>query len=1083
MKWITTFFFVSLVSFSVAQKGSPDTNQELLKSSTVSGLKFRNIGPALTSGRIIDLAVNPVNQTEWYVAVASGGVWKTQNAGITFQPVFDKQPVYSIGCITLDPQNPHTVWVGSGENNGQRSVGYGDGVYKSLDGGQTWKNMGLENAEHIGKIIVHPQDPNTVYVAAQGPLWSPGGERGLYRTRDGGLTWEHILEISEHTGVSDLAMDPRDPNILYATSWQRRRHVHSWISGGPESALYKSTDGGDTWRKLTQGLPSGDIGRIGLAISPAEPDYVFAMIEGEGKKGGFFRSINRGESWEKQSNYQTIGLYYQEIFCDPIDVDRIYAMDTYAHVSDDGGKTFTRLGEDHKHVDNHAMWINPKNPSHYLMGCDGGLYQSFDRGKNWSFFPNLPITQFYKVATDNSEPFYYVYGGTQDNFSLGGPSQTISSSGITNADWFVTKGGDGFETQIDPENPNIIYAQSQYGNLARFDKLSGEKLNIKPLEGKDEEAYRWNWDAPLLISPHKSSRLYFAANKLFRSEDRGNSWKTISEDLTRQRNRDQIRIMDKVWSIDAVARNKSTSIYGNITALDESPLQEDLIYVGTDDGLIQITDNGGKTWNKVDQLPGIPEYTYVNMILASRHDAQIVYAVFNNHKNGDFKPYILKSTDQGKSWSSISNTLPEKGSVYCIAQDHTDPELLFAGTEFGVFFSRNGGAQWIQLKGNLPTIAIRDMEIQKRENDLVLASFGRGFYILDDFTPLRMLADSILEQDAHIFAVEDAQIYMPSSPLGGSGKAFQGASFYTADNPPLGATFTYYLKSPVPTLNIKRLKAEKEAEEKNQDISFPSPEEIRAEDREPKPFLLFTITDQQGDIVRKIRQEPVKGINRISWDLRYPSSTPTQAGKYPSGHIVSPGTYDVAMSIVTAGEITLLTPRVPFEVKSMDNLSLPVKNMEDIVTFQAEAESLYRSVTGAVKLVDETENKLKLLQTAILQSNEARLTLLDTLNQISYQLDSIKITLQGDYSLASRGIPTPPSILQRINYVVGGLRNVRSEPTRTQRDNLDIVRELFNPLLDKLTSMIEKDIQKLETQLDKAGAPWTPGRIPSDLKK
>jgi photosystem II stability/assembly factor-like uncharacterized protein len=660
------------------------TQDDLLADVTLSAFKLREIGPAVTSGRISDFAVNPCNPSEYYVATSSGGVWKTTNAGTTFSPVFDSQGSYSIGCVTMDPNNHHIVWVGTGENNNQRAVAYGDGVYKTVDGGMTWKNMGLKTSEHIGMITIDPRDSDVVYVAAYGPLWSSGGERGLYKTTDGGKTWEAVLTISENTGVSEVHLDLRNPDVIYAAAHQRRRHVFTLIDGGPESAVYKSEDGGKSWEKIVRGLPGGDLGRIGLAVSPANPDYIYAIVEAQDGRGGFYLSTDRGASWKRRSSYTSRGNYYQEIFCDPQDLDRVYSMDVYLQVTDDGGETWSALGERHKHVDNHAIWIDPHNTDYYLVGCDGGIYESFDRGKTWKYFPNLPVTQFYKVAVDNAEPFYFVYGGTQDNYSLGGPSRTVSSHGIVNADWFVTQGGDGFESQVDWKDPNIVYAQSQHGNLFRYDKKSGERMGIKPRERKGEKEYRWNWDAPLLVSPHSNTRLYFAANKVFRSDDRGNTWKVISDDLTRQIDRNKLEVMGRIWPMDAVAKNASTSQYGNIVALDESPVQEGLLYVGTDDGLIQVTEDGGANWRKIDKFPGVPEKTYVNDIVASQHEKDTVYAAFNNHKNGDFKPYILKSTDAGRSWISLASDLPERGSVYSLAEDHVKKDLLFAGTEFGL---------------------------------------------------------------------------------------------------------------------------------------------------------------------------------------------------------------------------------------------------------------------------------------------------------------------------------------------------------------------------------------------------------------
>src|SRR5688500_18353716 len=468
----------------------------------ISGLKFRSIGPALTSGRISEFAVDPKNPKRYFVASSSGGVWRTTNAGTTFESIFDSGGSYSIGTITMDPNNSSTLWVGTGENNNQRSVAYGDGVYKSVDGGSSWKNMGLKNSEHIGKIIVHPSNSDIVYVAAIGPLWSSGGDRGVYMTKDGGKTWSKVLNIDDHTGVNEIVMDPRNPDIMYASSFQRRRHVFTYVGGGPQSTIYKSVDGGATWEKSASGLPSVDIGRIGFAISPADPEIIYALVEASRGKGGTYKSTNRGASWEKMGDYHSAGNYYQELVADPKRPERLYSMDTWLQVSNDGGKSWKPVGEDFKHVDNHCMWIDPEDVDHFLVGCDGGIYESWDSGKTWHFKANLPITQFYRVSVDNAEPFFNIYGGTQDNFSLGGPSRTTSASGLSNEQWFVTHGGDGFETQVDPQNPNIVDSQSQYGVLVRYDKLSGEEIGIQPHERKGEELYRWNWDAPLAVSHH-----------------------------------------------------------------------------------------------------------------------------------------------------------------------------------------------------------------------------------------------------------------------------------------------------------------------------------------------------------------------------------------------------------------------------------------------------------------------------------------------------------------------------------------------------------------------------------------------------
>lgn len=1076
---------LSLPLGTMAQKKKKNKSEDetpkseyYLKGSHLGAFKLRAVGPALTSGRIADFAVNPENRFEYYVAVASGGVWKTINNGTTYQPIFDSKGSYSIGCITMDPNNSNVIWVGTGENNGQRSVAYGDGLYKSSNGGASWEHMGLKNSEHIGMVTVDPRNSDVVFVAAQGPLWSEGGDRGLYKTTDGGKTWNNVLEIDEHTGVSEVLMDPRNPDIMYATSWQRRRHVWTFISGGPGSALYKSTDGGETWAKSQKGLPGGDLGRIGLTISPANPDVVYAIVESSGDKGGFYRSQDQGVSWKRMNKYTTSGNYYQEIVADPVNVDRVVSLNTYAMVTTDGGKTWGRLGEKSKHVDNHALYIDPEHPSYHLMGCDGGIYESYDSGKTWNFKPNLPVTQFYKVSTDNDTPFYHIYGGTQDNWSMGGPSRTINAHGIMNQDWYTTNGGDGFESQVDPTNSNTVYAQAQYGWLVRHDKQSGESVPIQPQPDKGEAAYRWNWDAPLLISPHNSKRLYFAANKVFRSDDQGNTWKTISDDLSRQLDRNTLPVMDKVWGMDAVAKNISTSIYGNIVALDESPVQEDLLYIGTDDGLIHISENAGSAWRKVDGISGVPERTYVNMLLASQHDANTVYAAFNNHKMGDFMPYLYKSNDKGQSWTSIANNLPERGSVYAIAEDHVDANLLFAGTEFGLYVSLDGGANWTQMKSGLPTVAIRDIAIQKRENDLVLASFGRGFYVLDNYAPLRSINEDVLAEEAHIFPIKDAWMFNQATPVGGRGKAFQGESFYTADNPPVGAVITYHFKESLKTLKKIRTEKEKELAKADEPIPYPSFEEMRAEDNEEKPYLLFTITDEAGDVVRRIKTSSATGMKRIVWDFRYPSTSPINPKRDGRGYVALPGTYYVSMSKVVNGAASELVGKQAFNIKPLNNVTLPAADRAEVVAFMGKAAELQRSVSAAGAMTRDINKRMDYLKAAVRNTPEVPLDMLGKIKEIEEDLREVSMALSGDPSVSRRQFETLPSIGGRVGRILWGLSESSSAIPSEMKEQYEIAGELFEPVMEQLAGIVSA-VQKIEKELEAMGAPYTPGRMPS----
>jgi photosystem II stability/assembly factor-like uncharacterized protein len=1052
-----------------------------LNSGTFSGLRFRNIGPAHSSGRVAAFAVNPEDPTEYYVGVASGNIWKTVNNGTTYTPIFENYGSYAIGAMEMDPNNPHVVWAGTGENNSQRALGYGDGVYKTEDGGRSWKNMGLKESRQIGKILIHPGNSDVVYVAAEGSVWGPGGERGIYKTTDGGKTWNAVLTISENTGVRDMVMDPRNPDVIYASSHQRRRHVFTKINGGPESAIYKTTDGGKTWNKLSSGLPSGDVGAIGLAISPVNPDILYAIIEAQETRGGFFRSTNRGASWEKMSSYVAGSpQYYNRIIPDPVDVNKVYSMDVVSRVTVDGGRTFNPIGNRFRHVDDHAFWVNPQNTRHMLIGGDGGIYESFDAGDHWIFKSNLPITQFYRVAVDNSLPFYYVYGGTQDNNSMGGPSRTIRAQGIVNDDWFVTNGGDGFWSAIDPVEPNIVYAESQHGGMVRYDRKSGESISIKPQPRKGEMNYRWNWNTPLFISPHSNTRIYVAAEKVFRSDDRGNTWQVISDDLTQQIDRNKLPVMDRVWSVDAVAKNASTSLYGSIVSLDESRVKEDLLYAGTDDGIIQVTEDAGKSWRKVDNFPGVPKNTYVSHLLADRFNENFVYASFDNIKQDDFKPYILKSTDKGKSWNSISSNLPKNGTVHTIAQDHVNPDLLFVGTEFGVFFTIDGGKEWVQLKSGLPTISVKHIVIQERENDLVLATFGRGFYILDDYTPLRYFNKELLKKPAEIMPVKDALIFVQER-----GKGSQGSMYYAAPNPPVAAIFTYYMKDPVSTIKQQRQRRERDLIRNNQPVPYPSWNELRAEDTEESPFLIFTVFDEEDNVVRRLTRRAATGINRVEWDLRYQGTGPIrlQNNNYnpmsdgQSGMMVMPGKYKVSLAKSVNGLISPLTGPVEFNVVPLENTTLPAQDRAAKVAFQKEISELSRVVQGTVNSMNEINGRLNHIKQAILNTPSAPLELMNKANEVEEQLYQVGLLLQGDRTISSRYETTPASISARMSSVISAQFRSTSAPTQTQREQYIIVKEEIAPVIEILKKISETDIPYLESELDKVNAPWTPGRL------
>ncbi len=1051
----------------------------------LASIPLRSIGPALISGRIADFAFHPDHSHVYYAAIASGGLWKTSNNGTTWTPLFDKQGSYALGVVELDPNDPQVVWVGTGENNAQRSVAFGDGVYKSVDGGTTWRNMGLEDSGHISQIWIDPNDSDTVLVAAQGPLWSPGGDRGLYKTTDGGENWEAILTVDENTGINEFVVDPDDSDRIVASSYQRRRHVWTLINGGPGSGIHRTSDGGQTWTKIEAGLPKDNMGRIGLAGVPGHADRIYAIVEANKEERGIYHSADFGLNWEKRSDHATTSaMYYNEIIVDPGNPERIYSVDTFTQISNDGGRNWAPLGFEHRHVDDHALWIDPDDSAHLVIGGDGGIYESYDTGANWRWIANLPIAQFYRIQPDYAEPFYNVCGGTQDNNSLCGPSRTTYRHGITNDDWTLVLFGDGYEAAFDPEDPNIIYTQYQYGGLARYDKRTGERVFIAPHPGQDENNYKWNWNTPIIVSPHSSRRIYYAAEKLFRSDDRGNTWRAVSPDLTRQLDRNALDVMDRVWSVDAIAKNDSTSFYGAAIALSESSLVEGLIYVGTDDGVMNVTEDNGENWRRTDSFRGVPDMSLIEDVVASLHDPDVAYATIDNHKRGDHQPYVLRTDDRGKSWKLISSNLPERGSAHTIVEDHVDPDLLFVGTEFGVFFTNDGGKSWQQLKNGMPTIAVRDLEIQRRETDLVVGTFGRGVYIIDDYSPLRTSPSDL--DTAHLFAVRNPWLYVERDRFGVGQKGFLGADFFAADNPPFGAVFTYWLEEDLESSGTQRRKAEIEAEKEGDDTPYPDWESLRAEDREDDPAILLIVRDSNGDLVRQVAGETAAGLHRTAWDLRLPPVDPVRLkppafqvpwNTGPVGALVAPGNYTVTLARRAQGELTELAGPERFTVRSLPQSPETSTAPVEVLAFQQKAGELYRAVKGAEAHVAELQARIDHLKAAIPMTPAASEGDEQDLRAYEARLDDIAVALSGDSTIASRDEPVPWSIATRAGAVYSLLLNVRSDVPGMYEESYAIAAAAFGDALARLKS-VSSDIERLENRLEALGAPYTPGRVP-----
>ncbi|MEM6765749.1 MAG: glycosyl hydrolase [Bacteroidota bacterium] len=1070
--YLISFFIFSLFSSSAVAQ---------LSEEAFTGMKFRSIGPAFSSGRIADIAIHPQDENVWYVAVASGGVWKTQNAGTTWTPLFDEQAVYSTGCVTIDPNNPSTVWVGTGENVGGRHIGFGDGIYKSEDGGKSWTNMGLPQSEHISKIIIHPNNSNKIWVAVQGPLWTSGGERGIFMSTDGGKSWSQTLGDDEWVGATDLAVDPRNPMVLYAATWQRHRTVAAYMGGGPGTGLHKSIDGGKTWKELTSGLPTSNMGKIGLAISPINPDVLYAAIELDRRTGGVYKSTDKGETWKKQSSAvsgATGPHYYQELYASPHAFDRIYLVDVRIQVSDDGGKTFRRLKEEHKHSDNHAIVFKADDPDYLLIGTDGGIYESFDLAENWRFINNLPLTQYYKVAVDDAEPFYNIYGGTQDVNTHGGPSRTDNVHGIRNADWYITLFGDGHQPATEPGNPDIMYSEWQQGNLTRVDRTTGEIVYIQPQPAEGEPYERFNWDAPILVSPHKPTRLYFASQRVWRSEDRGDSWTAISGDLTKDEERITLPIMGGQQSWDNPWDMLAMSNYNTITSLAESPQQEGVVYAGTDDGLIQVTEDGGKNWRKiaVGNLPGVPDLAFVNDIKADLYDASTAYVCLDNHKYGDYKPYFLKTTDKGKSWTNMTNGLPEKTLVWRFVQDHVKKELMFLATEFGIYFSVNAGKGWTKLTGGVPTIPFRDLAIQKRENDLVGASFGRSFYVLDDYAPLREVSQEQMEEEATLFSVRKAWWYMPRGVLSfNNSRGNQGASHYVAPNPPFGAVFTYYLKDGLSTAKADRKKAEKVLAKDGKEISFPGWDEVEAERNATASKIWFTVKDAGGNLVRKLTGPTAKGVHRISWDLKYPASEFIGSGdttslNRASAMMAAPGTYTVSMSKEVNGVVTTLSEPVEFEVVPLRKGALEGASPEHTAAFWRELESASKDASIVRSQLSSQMKKLSTLRTSLERSLISPGEMNTRLHELSAAYQDLRRQLYGYRSKSQVGQKNDPTVNSRLGMVFNAVGNSTYGPTPAAKTSLEIVQKELGVMKKSLDALSDK-MANLTEEMAEAGAP------------
>jgi len=1119
---------------------APESSDALARA--IGGLGLRNIGPALMGGRIADVAVHPHKKSTWYLAVGSGGVWKTTNAGITWTPIFDNERSYSIGCIAIDPSRPDTIWVGTGEAVSGRHVAWGDGVYRSVDAGSTWERMGLEHSEHIADILIDPRDSNVVHVAAEGPLWSSGGERGLFTSRDGGATWEPALTVDEDTGVTSAVFAPDDPDTIYAATYQRRRNVRAFMGGGPGSGIHVSADGGRTWDRMgpDQGLPGGNLGKIGLAVTPADPSLVYATVEAPEDNPasptarGFHRSTDRGRTWERRSGYLSGGTgphYYQELFASPVDAAKVYQVDVFLHVTTDGGKTFNPAESGkNKHSDNHTVWIDPDDADHLLVGCDAGLYETYDDCATFRHVSNLPISQFYRVAVDDSVPFTNVLGGAQDLGTLHGPTRTRHVDGVRNQDWWVPLGADGYRTAFDPHDPDISYIEWQVGNVMRHDKQRMELTDIQPQSAvsgsADDPPERFNWDAPILCSPHREGRIYVASQRVWCSDDRGDSWTPISGDLTRDRERLELSTGDRVWSVDDLYDHMAMSFYSTITDLSESPVAgaEGVLWVGTDDGLVQVSGDGGETWTRAGVLPGLPEEAFVNDVEACLHRGDAAFVAADDHKSGDYSPYLYETVDRGITWRSIRGDLPDGVIIWQIEQDHIDPDLLFIGAENGVYVSLDHGEHWHRLgqgntagsgatgsagsadretaaaaaagtargAGAMPTIAIRDLAIQRRDDDLVAASFGRGFYVLDDYSPLRGLGAEALAAPATLFPIRRAWRYVPHLRMQAEGQPTLGSTAWRADNPEFGATVTYLVSDGLAD-DLRTFKARRKARERQpagpgagSDVPFPGFDALREERLETDPVVQLVVRDPNGEVVRTLPAPHAKGLHRVTWDLRRPAHDPVSLEKPafvepwvddPVGPLCAPGRYEVELVRVrTDGEVERLAGPEPVEVVDLVESAEPGGADTDDpsgAVFGAEAADLRRRMAGAVKEIGAARDRLRHLGAALAAAPSTDGTLHARLDACNRELASISAQLTGDPIRSELNEPPETSIKGLADRAGSFHLSSTTAPTTTQRQSLARAGEAFAPLRDALRNALD-ELADLTRAIDDAGGTWTP---------
>lgn len=1013
---------------------------QTLDMSLFKDIKPRNIGPAGMSGRVTSIDVVTSNPDIIFIGTASGGLWKSENGGTSFKPIFDHEKAASVGAVAVNQHNPAEIWVGTGEGNPRNSLTGGNGIYKSIDGGRSWTHMGLEATRNIHRVIIHRDDPNTVIVGAIGSPWGEQQDRGVYKTTDGGKTWRKVLYVDPKSGIADLVVDPTNPNKLIAAMWEHRRWPWYFNSGGPGSGLYVSYDAGETWKKKTSadGLPKGDLGRIGLAIAPSSPNIVYALIEA--KKNGLYKSEDGGEKWSLVSTKNIGGrpFYYADIFVDSKNENRIYNIHTYVDVSNDGGKTFERLIDPNMvHVDNHAWYVHPEDPSFLICGNDGGAVISRDRGKTWRFIENLPLAQFYHINVDNALP-YNVYGGLQDNGSWRGPSQVWRRSGIRNAYWDRVGGGDGFDVVPDPLSEGKHgYSLSQGGNVMRYDLTTGSRNFVKPFLASGEEL-RYNWNAGIAVDPIDKTTLYLGSQFLLKSTDQGASWQKISTDLTTNDPAKQKQATTGGLSLD----NSGAENHTTILSIAPSPLQKGVIWVGTDDGNVQLTTNGGQNWtNLIGKMPGAPKNAWITQISASTYNANEAFVVINNYRQNDWSAYVYRTKDLGKTWTRIVSDQNVYGYCLAIAQDIVAPNLIFLGTEYGLYVSIDDGKTFTKWTSGYPTVSTMDLQIQPREADLVIGTFGRAVWILDDIRPLRALANAgyttLLSND--IKAFEPATAYLVNYGEA-NGYRSTGDAFYEGENKNSGAMLTYYLKE------LQKVSNEKDS--------------IKT---------TVSVYDNYNKLIRTLKQQPKKGMNRLFWDLdikgeRMPDvKKPAADAAERGGRSVTPGNYKIVYQYGSFKDSTTV------EVKVDPNIQMTVSQMIEKAALIDRLSALIATTTAKVDRLNESKETIELILTKLKdrEKNETNTKLKQLCDSTKTKINNLIKEINPPEDI--QGFSDDPRLVsERLSMARRYLQDTTFPVSQTQQNILTDTEKNIKPVVDKVDSFFSGDWSAFKRSVDEA---------------